>query len=207
VRRKITITPIETPLTPFTKAPDDVIAYWLDAATKVADVTTKAYLAGLNAIVEHQEVTRQVSLELFTEITSAQSKVTGQLVESSNSVAGDLTKVAKKTTRQVSQAGAEAAKQSRDAAITAQRAAQTATPQPQTPARSKPASETTPQPGPARWTAEAYEALTAAEIIEKLPQFSQRELREVKIYEQAHQSRQTVLDKISSLQGQEPVPG
>jgi hypothetical protein len=62
-------------------------------------------------------------------------------------------------------------------------------------------------PPSSRWTGEAYEALTAAEIIEKLPQFSQRELRDVKAYEQAHQSRQTVLDRIDALQGQEPMRG
>jgi hypothetical protein len=183
------------------------MTYWLDAATKVADVTTKVCVAGLNAIVEQQEVARQASLEWFTEITRAQSKGTGQLVKSSESVAGDLTEVAKETTQQVSQTGAEVAKRSRDAAITTHRAAQAPTPLPQPSARSRPASRRTAQPGPARWTREAYDALTAVEINEKLPQFSQRELRDVKTYEQAHQSRQTVLDKIGSLQGQEPILG
>lgn len=183
------------------------MTYWLEAATKVADVTTKAYVAGFNAIVEQQEVARQASLEWFTEITRAQSEVTGQLVKSSESVTGDLTDVAKQTTQQVSQTGAEVAKRGRDAAITTQRGAQTPTPLPLPSARSRPASRRSAQPGPARWTAEAYEALTAVEINEKLPQFSQRELREVKTYEQAHQSRQTVLDKLNSLQGQEPILG
>jgi Transposase len=40
------------------------------------------------------------------------------------------------------------------------------------------------QPGPARWTREANESLTAAEINKKLPQSSQHELRDVKTYEQ-----------------------
>jgi hypothetical protein len=130
-----------------------------------------------------------------------------QLVKSSDVIAGKLTEVAEQTTEQVARSGAKAASRTRDAAVTTQRAARTATPRPKTSTRSEPASATAAQPGPARWTAEAYEALTAVEINEKLPQFSQRELREVKTYEQAHQSRQTVLDKLDSLQGQEPMSG
>jgi hypothetical protein len=183
------------------------MSYWLDAATKVTDVTTKAYVAGLNAIVKQQEATRQASLEWLAEITHTQSNVTGQLVKSSDVIAGKLTEVAEQTTEQVARSGAKAASRTRDAAVTTQRAARTATPRPKTSTRSEPASATAAQPGPARWTAEAYEALTAVEINEKLPQFSQRELREVKTYEQAHQSRQTVLDKLDSLQGQEPMSG
>jgi hypothetical protein len=205
--RKITITPTETPLSPFTKAPEDIMSYWLDAATKVVDVTTNAYVAGLDAIVKQQEATRQASLEWLTEVTHAQSNVTGQVARRSEVIAGNLTEVAEQTTEQVARAGAKAASRTRDAAVTTQRAARTATPRPKASTSSKPAPAKAAQPGPARWTAEAYEALTAVEINEKLPQFSQRELREVKTYEQAHQSRQTVLDKLDSLQGHEPVPG
>ena len=183
------------------------MSYWLDAATKVADVTTKAYVAGLEAMVKQQEATRQASLQWLTEVTHAQSNVTGQLVKSSDVIAGNVTKVTKETTEQVARSGAKVASRTRDAAATTQRAARAETPRSEASTRSKPASATAPQPGPARWTAEAYEALTAVEINEKLPQFSQRELREVKTYEQAHQSRQTVLDKLDSLQGQEPTSG
>jgi hypothetical protein len=207
LNRKITITPTDTPLSPFTKTPDDIMSYWLDAATKVTDMTTKAYVAGLNAIVKQQEATRQASLEWLSEFTHAQSDVTGRLVKSSDVIAGDLTEVAKETTKQVARSGVEVASRTRDTVVTTPRPARTATPRPKASTRSKPASANAAQPGPARWTAEAYEALTAVEINEKLPQFSQRELREVKTYEQAHQSRQTVLDKLDSLQGQEPISG
>jgi hypothetical protein len=183
------------------------MTYWSDAATKIASVTTQAYVDGLNAIVDYQEVARQASQAWFAEVTSAQSKVTGQVAKSSDVIVGKLTDVAKETAQQAGQSGTEVAKRTRDAATKAARATQTQTPQAKTPARTKSAPESTPQPEPGRWTQEAYEALTAVEINEKLPQFSQRELREVKIYEQAHQSRQTVLDKIGSLEGQEPVLG
>jgi hypothetical protein len=207
LNRKITVTPTETPLSAFASTPANMMTYWVDAATKVTSVTTKAYVAGLNVITEQQKAARQASLEWFTGLTNTQSEVTSLLVESSDSVAGELTEVAEEVTQHVSQTGAEVAKRSRDAAITTQREAQTPTPLPQPSARSRPASRSTAQPGPARWTREAYDALTAAEINEKLPQFSQRELREVRTYEQAHQARQTVLDKVGTLQGQEPVLG
>ena len=183
------------------------MSYWLDAATKVTDVTTKAYIAGLNAIVKQQEATRQASLEWLTEVTHTQSNITGQLVKSSDVIAGNLTEVAEQTTEQVARSGAKVASRTRDAAVTTQRAARTATPRPKASTKSEPTPVNAAQPGPARWTAEAYDALTAVEINEKLPQFSQRELREVRTYEQAHQSRQTVLDKLDSLRGQEPMSG
>jgi hypothetical protein len=183
------------------------MTYWLDAATKIASVTTKAYVAGLDAVVEQQEFSRQASLEWFTGITRTRSKGTGPLGTSSESVAGDLAQVVKETSQQVSRASAELAERGRDAAITTQRGAQTPTPLPQPSVRSRPASRRSPEPGPARWTKDSYDALTVVEINEKLPQFSQRELRDVKTYEQAHQSRQTVLDKLHVLQGQEPLLG
>ena len=77
------------------------MSYWLDAATKVTDVTTKAYVAGLDAIVKQQEATRQASLEWLAEVTHAQSNVTGRLVKRSDVIAGNLTEVAKETTEQV----------------------------------------------------------------------------------------------------------
>lgn len=73
--------------------------------------------------------------------------------------------------------------------------------------KSKSASTDVRRSGPAKWTSEAYDALTAAEVVEQLPQLSQRELGEVETYEQAHQSRQTVLQRLTSLRGQQPVPG
>jgi hypothetical protein len=59
-------------------------------------------------------------------------------------------------------------------------------------------------PEPAKWTSKAYESLTAAGIVEKLPHISQRELGEVETHEKAHQSRLTELQRIGSLHGQHP---
>ena len=63
------------------------------------------------------------------------------------------------------------------------------------------------RPEPAKWTSEAYESLTAAGIVEKLPHISQRELGEVETHQKAHQSRLTERQRIGSLHGQQPVAG
>ncbi len=52
-----------------------------------------------------------------------------------------------------------------------------------------------------------YDKLTADEIVSKLGDLSQIELAKVDSYERKHQSRTTVLSKITSLRGDEPWPG
>lgn len=52
-----------------------------------------------------------------------------------------------------------------------------------------------------------YDALTAEEIIGRLPDLSQIDLAKVAAYERKHQKRATVLGRIDSLQGDEPWPG
>ena len=53
----------------------------------------------------------------------------------------------------------------------------------------------------------SYSELTAEEINAKLPELSQIDLAKVDAYERRSQDRTTVLDKISSLRGDEPWPG
>ncbi|MDA3628801.1 hypothetical protein OU415_25440 [Saccharopolyspora sp. WRP15-2] len=52
-----------------------------------------------------------------------------------------------------------------------------------------------------------YDRLTAAEIVQKLPGLSQRELREVRGYETRNQARATVVGRIDDLCEEEPWPG
>jgi ferritin-like metal-binding protein YciE len=52
-----------------------------------------------------------------------------------------------------------------------------------------------------------YDALTAEEILGRLPQLSQVDLAKVDSYERRHENRTTVLDRVSSLRGDEPWPG
>jgi ferritin-like metal-binding protein YciE len=52
-----------------------------------------------------------------------------------------------------------------------------------------------------------YDSLTAEEITNRLPGLSQIDLAKVDSYERRHQNRTTVLDRVSSLRGDEPWPG
>src|SRR5215207_5199724 len=52
-----------------------------------------------------------------------------------------------------------------------------------------------------------YNKLTAEEIVAKLSELSQIELAKVDSYERRHENRTTVLDRVSTLRGDEPWPG
>jgi ferritin-like metal-binding protein YciE len=52
-----------------------------------------------------------------------------------------------------------------------------------------------------------YDKLTAEEIVAKLSELSQTDLAKVDSYERRHENRTTVLDRVSSLRGDEPWPG
>lgn len=52
-----------------------------------------------------------------------------------------------------------------------------------------------------------YAERTAADIAERLPQLSQRELHMVEGYETRHKARATILRRIDELRGDEPWPG
>jgi hypothetical protein len=201
--------PTDTQFSPLIETFGDTLTQLVDGAAEVARESTKSYIAGLNAIVEQQKFAYEASQQWVSGVVSAQSKIRKQLVESYGSVTDELANTAEEATKLAGETGVEVAESSRDAtnAIHKSSRAVAKASRRSTPTESKSASTPGERPGPAKWTSEAYEDLTAVEVIEKASQLSQRELREVETYEKAHQSRQTVLQKIASLRGQEPVPG
>ena len=52
-----------------------------------------------------------------------------------------------------------------------------------------------------------YDKLTAEEIVSKLSELSQIDLAKVDSYERKHQNRTTVIERITTLRGDEPWPG
>ena len=52
-----------------------------------------------------------------------------------------------------------------------------------------------------------YDSHNADEILRRLPELSQVDLAKVDVYERRHAGRRTILDRISSLRGDEPWPG
>lgn len=200
----------EMQFSPFIEGFGDTLTQLVEGATKVGRESTKTYVAGLNALVEQQRLAYEASQQWVSDVVSAQSNIRQQLVESYDSSKRELVKSAQETTKLAGDGSGEVAERSRQAVSSATRKQTKAVTKAQrrpTPTRAQSASTDGGRSGPAKWTSEAYEALTAAEVIEALPQFSQRELGDVETYEKAHQSRQTVLQKIASLRGQEPVPG
>jgi hypothetical protein len=200
----------DTPFSPVIETLSDTLTQFLEGAATVGRESTKTYVAGLNAIVEQQRLAYAASQQWVFDVVSAQSHLGQQLADTYDSAKGELVKAAEETTELTGDASTEVAESSRRAVTSATRKqtkAVTRTERRATATRSKSASTDAGRSGPAKWTSEAYEALTAAEIVEQLPQLSQRELGEVETYEKAHQARQTVLDKTASLRGQEPLPG
>ena len=200
----------DTQLSPFIETFGDTLTQLVDGAATVGRESTKTYVAGLNAIAEQQRLVYEASQQWVSGVVSAQSDIRQHLVEGYDSAKGELVKSAQEATKLAGEVSGEVAESSRHAVASATRTQAKAVAKTQrrpTPTRAKSASTDAGRSGPAKWTSEAYEGLTAVEVVEQLPQFSQRELGEVETYEKAHQSRQTVLQKIASLRGQEPVPG
>jgi hypothetical protein len=199
----------DTQFAPFTETFGDTLTQLVDGAANVARESTKNYVAGLNAIVEQQRFAYEASQQWVSAVVSAQSNIRQQLVESYDSAKGQLVKTAEEATQLAGEARVEVAETSRDGARAARKQSRPVTKTSRRSARTKSKSASTNggRPGPAKWTSEAYEALTAVEVIEKVSQLSQRELSEVETYEKAHQARHTVLRKLASLRGQEPMPG
>ena len=194
--------PFPTVVQSFTDAFTEV----LEEATQVTRLSSQAYLKGLDVIVEQHKLNRESSRQWMAELVSAQSDVRNQIVRSYSPRADELTAA---VTEAPDAAVARLARSSKSAGAPSARK--------QTTTRRTPRRATSPAAtarlatavgmGVTTWSSDDFDPLTAAEIIEKLPGYSQQDLREVAIYEQAHQARQTVLERIESLRGPEPVPG
>lgn len=177
--------------------------------TQVTRLSTQAYLKGFEVLVEQHKLAHEGSRQWMAELVTAQSDVGHQIVSSSSSSAGELAAAAKSSAEAPDAAAAKLGRSAKPAGVSSARK--------QTTTRRAPRRATSPAAtarlatavgmGLTTWSSDGYDSLTAAEVVEKLPGFSQHDLREVGIYEQAHQARQTVLERIESLRGVEPVPG
>jgi hypothetical protein len=198
--------PFAAVITNFTEA----FTAMLDEATQITRESSEAYLKGLDAVVEQQKLAREGSRQWVSEIVSVQSALGEKIVRSYMSDTDWLAGVSAESTEVTEGAGAKITQSAGSKPAPAKRR-QIATPRrtprrPTTPAATA-ALASAVGAGLTNWTSEGYDSLTAAEVIEKLPGFSQRDLREVNTYEKAHQARQTVLQRIESLREPEPVAG
>lgn len=201
---------MQMPSTAVIKSFSDAFTALLDETTQVTRVSSEAYLKGLDAFVEQQQLIGESSRQWVSEIATIQSDLAQQVVRSYAPLTDRIAAAAVESADVTEGPAAELTRHTRSSGAPSKRR-QAAT------SRRTPRQATTPAAtaalasavgaGLTQWTSEGYDSLTAAEVVEKLPRFSQRDLREVDTYEQAHQARQTVLTRIESLRGPEPVAG
>lgn len=198
--------PFAAVITSFSEAFTDM----LDEATQMTRESAEAYLKGLDAIAEQQRLARETSRQWVSEIATVQSDLGRQVVRGYASGTDRLAEASAESTELTEGVVAKSARSTRSAAAPSKRR-QTTTRRrtarrPTTPTATA-ALASAVGAGLTKWTSEGYDSLTAAEVIAKLPGFSQRDLHEVETYEKAHQARQTVLQRIESLLEPEPLTG
>jgi hypothetical protein len=197
--------PFPTVVRSFTEAFTGV----LEEATQATRLSTQAYLKGADVIVEQYKLAHEGSRQWMSELATAQSDLSKQIVRSYSSSTEELAVAAMDSPEATQGAVTKLARSSKPAGppSTRKQTATRRTPRRATSPAATARLATAVGMGLTTWSSDGYDSLTAAEIVEKLPGFSQQELREIEIYEQAHQARQTVLERIESLRGPEPVPG
>jgi hypothetical protein len=165
-------------------------AQLLETAAQVGTAATEAYLDGLDQLAGLQRrLLRDTPLAPLAGVASLQAEVTRQLAEGFLSTGDRLTEQAKETTAVAEQSAAKVVKrQAKATRKTAKKATELVT-------------------GPAEAPVAGYDALTAEEIIGRLPQLSQKTLTQLAAYETAHDARATVLERLRALQGRQPAPG
>jgi hypothetical protein len=149
-------------------------------------------LADLPAqFLEASTAALRAAADLYTELVRTQADATASLFEAYVAVgrqaAGtgqEAVEVAEETTTKVTRGTARAATRATKRTATATR---------------KAAGAEAPVAG--------YDDLTAEEVVAKLPELTQVQLAQVAAYEQAHDARSTVLERVSSLRSAEPAPG
>jgi hypothetical protein len=184
-------TAFDTPAVPFAGPLADLPAQFLEAST-----------AALSA-----------SADLYTELVRTQADATASLFEAYVAVgrqaAGtgqEAVEVAEETSTKVTRGTARAATRATKRTATATRKAAGTTRQ-AAKATAKTTAKSTAKAAAAEAPVAGYDDLTAEEVVAKLPELTQVQLAQVAAYEQAHDARSTVLERVSSLRSAEPAPG
>jgi hypothetical protein len=174
-------TAFDTPLVPFAGPFADFPTQWLEASTRALSA----------------------SAELYTQVLQSQADATRELIEAYAGVGDRAVRTGAETTERAEEAATRVARGTGRAAQRATRRATTATRR-----AAKQVRAAKPAPAPAVEAPIAgYDDLTADEIVAKLPEQPQVALAQVAAYEQAHDKRSTVLERVAALTGPEPAPG
>ena len=178
-------TAFDTPVVPFAGPFADLPTQFLEASTRALSA----------------------SAELYTQVLQSQADATRELIQAYAGLGGQAVRAGAETTERAEEAATEVARGTGRAAQRATRRATTATRK----AAKQVKAATPPKPAAAPVAVEApitgYDDSTAEEIVAKLPEQSQATLVQVAAYEQAHDKRTTVLERVAALTGPEPAPG
>jgi hypothetical protein len=172
-------TAFDTPVVPFTGPFADLPTQFLEASTRAMSA----------------------SAELYTQVLRSQADATRELIEAYTGLGAQTLRTGAEATERAEQATTEVARGTGRAAQRATRRTTSAT--------RKAARQVKPAAAPVAVEAPiaGYDDLTAEEIVAKLPEQSQAILVQVAAYEQAHDKRTTVLERVAALTGREPAPG
>jgi hypothetical protein len=168
----------------------DVTNLLISASLQTRRVWTNAYLDGLETVAEVQRgLVRDTPLEPLSVVLTGPTQVTRRIVETYLSTGERFLGATRTATDRAGEAGAEAVKRVGTVIEkTAKKQAEVLT-------------EHVVEPIP------GYESLNAEQVVARLQELPQSTLVKVKNYETAHQARTTVLDRVESLSGDEPVRG
>jgi hypothetical protein len=228
-------TAFDTPVLPFAEPFSDLPSQWLEASTRAFSASAELYTQVLNTQAETTralfaayrgfgtgavETGSERAAETTARAAETAARTTRSTARTTSRTAKRTTRRAASTTRRAAKPAARATKPATPAAKPAARAAKPGTPaaKPATPAAkpagpaAKPAGRAAPKPAtPAPATPAApisgYDDLTAEQVLVQLADLPQTALREIAAYEQAHQKRATVLQRVATLSGPEPAPG
>jgi hypothetical protein len=160
-----------------------------------ADLSTQFLEASTRAIT--------VSADLYAEVLKSQAEATADLVEAYLAAGREGLSTGQDTVEAAEETATTAA---RGTARATRRAAKRTAGATRKAARRTRATAAAPAKAVEAPVA-GYDDLTAEELVAKLPELSQVQLVAVAAYEQAHDARSTVLERVAALSGPEPVPG
>jgi len=175
-------TAFDTPIVPFAGPFADLPTQFLEASTRALSA----------------------SAELYTQVLQSQADATRELIEAYAGLGGQAVRTTAATTERAEQAATEV---TRETGRAAQRATRRTTSATRKAAKQVRAAKPAAAPATVEAPIAGYDDLTAEDIVAKLPEQSQATLVQVAAYEQAHDKRSTVLERVAALTGPEPAPG
>jgi hypothetical protein len=173
----------------------------IDAGRKAGGDVLDLYEKSLTSIADLSEGRRQSPpVEWVTAVVNAQADFTRGIAKAFAAAGHEALKVTMDVAKQAGDTGAEVTER---AARSGAKAAEEATSAVKETVVKQAETITGPQEAPIA----DYEKLTAEQINAKLPELPQSALARLEAYEQAHQRRTTVLERVGALRGAEPAPG